>query len=87
MEAKRELEGGSRVSLSSYLLNEGSQVNIRRWTEGKNAYLSVNAITLEPDQEGLDLREWHENGWICYLDCKVNTEDNHFGRPSEGGMY
>jgi hypothetical protein len=33
-------------------------------------YLSVNATTIEP-AEGLDLREWHDKGWIFY----VNTRD------------
>lgn len=32
--------------------------------------LSVNACTLDAGQEGLDLREWMEKGWIEYRDEK-----------------
>ncbi|KAF2422397.1 hypothetical protein EJ08DRAFT_481734 [Tothia fuscella] len=40
------------------------------WREGKGApcYLSINAVTLEEGPEGLDLREWHDNGWVKYVD-------------------
>ena len=57
------------------------------WTENGTGYLSVNAATLEQDQEGLDLREWHEKGWIGYLDCKEEVGDDRFETPYEGGMY
>jgi len=50
-------------------------------------YLSVNAATLDAGQEGLDLREWHEKGWIAYLDCKDYAEEDRLGRPFEGGIY
>lgn len=55
--------------------------------EGKNAYMSVNAHTLEPGQEGLDLREWHEKKWILYLDCKDDKEENRYVQPHDGGIY
>ena len=57
------------------------------WVEGKTGYLSVNASTLEPGQEGLDLNEWTEKGWIAYLDCKNEVEEDRMGKPFEGGMY
>ncbi|KAG4025302.1 hypothetical protein MFRU_061g00210 [Monilinia fructicola] len=57
------------------------------WEEGKTGYLSVNATALEAGQEGCDLREWHEKGWINYLDCLDRKEENRLGRPWRGGMY
>lgn len=59
------------------------------WIEGTNAngYLTVNAATLEPGQEGLSLKEWHEKGWIQYLDCKNEAEEDRLRDPHEGGMY
>ena len=55
-------------------------------------YLSVNAYTIEPGQEGFDLREWTEKKWVEYLDCldlggekkKLQTS---FDRPPRGGAY
>ncbi|KAB8292472.1 hypothetical protein EYC80_008188 [Monilinia laxa] len=48
------------------------------WEEGKTGYLSVNATALEAGQEGCDLREWHEKGWINYLDSSlINWSKNH----------
>jgi hypothetical protein len=49
--------------------------------------LSVNAYTLEAKQEGLDLRECHEKGVICYWDCLDEKEDDSFDRPHAGGTY
>lgn len=49
-------------------------------------YVSVNAVTLEPGED-VDLRMWHEKGWIIYVDCRARTGAPHFGRPYEGGMY
>jgi hypothetical protein len=65
------------------------------WTEDKRdngSYLSVNANTLEPNQQGFDLREWHEKKWVCYLDfLKAGTEEEmgfpRYERPFEGGAY
>jgi hypothetical protein len=75
---------------------EGEKVNVwapkEPWVEGsENGYLSVNAATLDARQEGLDLREWHEKGWIAYLDWLgekpgENGEDR-LGVPHIGGMY
>lgn len=58
-----------------------------KWKEGTNGYLSVNATALEAGQEGCDLREWHEKGWISYLDSLDWKEENKLGRPWRGGMY
>ncbi|KAH8648047.1 hypothetical protein BGZ60DRAFT_344433, partial [Tricladium varicosporioides] len=59
------------------------------WSEGtKNGcYLSINAITIEPGQEGFDLKEWHEKEWISYLDIKDETGKPRMGVPYPGGMY
>ncbi|CZR56896.1 uncharacterized protein PAC_06785 [Phialocephala subalpina] len=51
------------------------------WIEKETGYLSVNAVTLEPGQEGLDLREW-----IAYLDMR-GEEEARMGRPHDGGIY
>ena len=68
------------------------------WTtpEGRtkqSVYLSVNATTIEPDQPGFDLKEWHEKGWIVYGDWKnFNKEGGaevgrRFGTPWNSGCY
>ncbi len=57
------------------------------WDETGSSYLSVNAATLEPGQEGLDLREWTEKGWIAYFDTKDEVGEDRMGMPHEGGMY
>jgi hypothetical protein len=52
-------------------------------------YLSVNATTLE-QAEGLDLREWHEKGWMFYINSRDRTPGQPYMRPTkpyEGGMY
>lgn len=56
------------------------------WVEGDTGYFSVNAHTLDAGQEGLDLREWHEKGWIVYLDM-ANEGEPRFGRPHDEGIY
>lgn len=68
------------------------------WVEGtalegtiNGGYLSVNAATLDARQEGLDLREWQEKGWIAYLDYLEETPEKNgedrLGVPHIGGMY
>jgi hypothetical protein len=57
------------------------------WDEPNTGYLSVNAVTLEPGQEGLSLKEWHEKGWIQYLDTKDEALEDRLADPHEGGMY
>jgi hypothetical protein len=53
----------------------------------KISYLSLNAHAFEPGQEGLDLREWVEKKWVCYLDCKDELEDDRYSKPHIGGTY
>lgn len=49
-------------------------------------YISVNAVTLEPSEE-IDLRMWHEEGWIVYMDCRERTGKPRVEKPYDGGMY
>lgn len=49
-------------------------------------YVSVNAVTLEPGEE-IDLRMWHEKGWIFYVECRDRKDAPRFGEPHQGGMY
>jgi hypothetical protein len=48
-------------------------------------YVSVNAITLE----GVDLKEWHDKGWVFYGNKRDESKGNdlRFGEPHEGGRY
>lgn len=59
------------------------------WEEGleKTGYLSLNAASLDPGQEGCDLREWAEKRWIVYLDCLEEIGEARLGKPHVGGMY
>lgn len=57
------------------------------WLEGTNGYLSVNAATVEAGQEGFDLSEWHENGWVKYVDRRTGVIQSRLGKPFEGGIY
>jgi hypothetical protein len=54
------------------------------WRENQTGYLSVNAVTLEL-AEGLDLRAWHERGWISYLDCREYVGQDRLGSRILGG--
>ncbi|KAF1985269.1 hypothetical protein K402DRAFT_394966 [Aulographum hederae CBS 113979] len=55
--------------------------------ESKESYFSVNAVTLDAGQEGLSLKEWHENKWIGYVDSLDRTEEDRVGEPHRGGAY
>jgi hypothetical protein len=57
------------------------------WKEGKGSYLSVNAHTIEPGQEGLDLRELVDKKWVAYLDVLDDTEEDRFNYPQHGGTW
>jgi hypothetical protein len=57
------------------------------WKEGEGSYLSLNALTFEPGQEGFDLREWREKNWIWYLDKLHKKGDARLGEPHEGGCF
>lgn len=55
--------------------------------KGGSGYFSLNAVTLEAGQEGVDLRVWHENGWVAYCDSLDDEGEWTFERPHRGGMY
>jgi hypothetical protein len=61
------------------------------WREFKMSlpftYLSVNALTLDQGQEGLDLREWCENKWMNYIDWKLGAWKLSTAGPFERGTY
>jgi len=59
------------------------------WATIPTAYdfLIVNAATIEPGQEGFDMREWHEKGWIHYMDTLGEVGEPRWGKPYEGGSY
>jgi hypothetical protein len=52
--------------------------------DSPQCYLSVNAVTLDAGQEGLDLREWTEQKKVIYLD---DQDTRWFDRPCFGGTY
>lgn len=57
------------------------------WKENTTGYLSVNSLTLEPGQEGLDLREWVEKKYVGYEDMLFGKGEDRLDRPHEGGAY
>jgi hypothetical protein len=63
------------------------KVDDARPDDGPVSYLSINAQTLEPGQEGLDLKDWHEKKWVCYLDSLDEKENDRYGVPHRGGTY
>ena len=79
------------VDLAQVLGGEESGELTKAWRvkEEKEVYtyVSVNAVTLEPGQEGLDLREWTEKGWIMYGAKLKDREAEDEKEPSGGGMW
>jgi hypothetical protein len=75
---------------------EGKKVKVWKaategWREASGprprpSYFSINAITLDVGQKGLDLRQWHENGWIRYVDSLDGTV-GAWEKPQRGGTY
>jgi hypothetical protein len=71
--------------------DDGKDKEVKIWhtklDDGVYNYVSVNAVTLDPRQEGLDLSEWTEKGWIYHVDTLEGKERDIFGLPHVGGMY
>ncbi len=74
----------------------GETVKIKAWKlkkegfrEGNGCpnYFSVNAVTLNPMQEGLDLALFHKNQWIAYVDSLEKKAGAQVGKPHIGGIY
>ncbi|KAF2664618.1 hypothetical protein BT63DRAFT_460111 [Microthyrium microscopicum] len=57
------------------------------WQEEKTNWLRVNAMTLEARQEGFNLMEWHEKGWIQHVNWLDETGGPQYGKPYDGGAY
>jgi hypothetical protein len=57
------------------------------YAEEKTAMLRVNATSLDARQEGVDLGEWHEKGWIAYAERLEEKNETRMGKPYPGGMY
>lgn len=53
---------------------------------GKN-YLSINAHTIDQCQEGFDMREFVDEKWLQYLDCKEETGLARYDYPHDGGTW
>lgn len=66
---------------------EGSMTKVWGPKKDSKGSLNINATSLDAGQEGLDLREWKEKGWICYMDCKDEVGEDRFREPHEGGTY
>ncbi|KAF4126031.1 hypothetical protein GMORB2_1277 [Geosmithia morbida] len=94
------------VNLDAVLGKKGEQgetgtTTVKAWRPKKDGwkddrvknggYLSVNANTLDQMQDGLDIREWCEKGWMYYIE-QLNPDENgaeqmSYDRPFPGGMY
>ncbi|KAF2837198.1 hypothetical protein M501DRAFT_924111, partial [Patellaria atrata CBS 101060] len=58
------------------------------WAEGTGrCYVSVNAHTLDQGQEGVDLRRWVDDGWVCYVDSLEDEGEERVGKPHVWGTY
>ena len=78
--AKAKIEGdGKKVKVWS--------PKAEGWEEEKTSFLRVNAQTLAPRQEGLDLREWQEKHWVQYVNWLDEVKGAQYDRPYEGGAY
>jgi hypothetical protein len=83
--AGRESEGKTRKVWKTN--GEEKTMEVGGKTITKPFYLSVNAVTLEPGEE-IDLRKWHENGWVFYVESRrKDGTPMRMGEPHEGGMY
>jgi len=58
------------------------------WKEGKGglSYMSVNLTSVDPGQEGFDMRDYIKHGWTGYFDYLRETRRGG-SEPFEGGMY
>lgn len=51
------------------------------------SYFSLNAVTLDAGQDGLDLAVWHEKQWVQYVDSLGDRKRWQTGKPHPGGIY
>jgi hypothetical protein len=83
------VEKGGEETLQKVWKSKGTTKRVVR--EGREEevpyhYLSVNAVTLEPGGE-VDLKMWHEKGWIGYVDSRFRKGGMRLGEPHDDGMY
>ncbi|KAI9150350.1 hypothetical protein HJFPF1_10114 [Paramyrothecium foliicola] len=84
--------GGSGTQLCPATTVKAWRPKKEGWVEGKvnhGCYLSINGFTIDPGQEGFDLRELTEEKRVVYIDY-LHGEDRglpRFDRPHDGGAY
>ncbi|KMP04707.1 hypothetical protein CIRG_04388 [Coccidioides immitis RMSCC 2394] len=72
--------------------SEGKMTRIWRmgeekWEPGSKGYLSVNAHTIDQDQERFDMRELVDKKWVEYLDGKEWAQPPRYDYPYPGGTW
>jgi hypothetical protein len=72
--------------------NDAEEVKVHvtgnTWKEGITHWLRVNAHALDADQEGLDIREWHERKWVQYVNWFDEVDGaRSYDRPFHFGTY
>ncbi|KAI1907667.1 hypothetical protein LOZ12_004374 [Ophidiomyces ophidiicola] len=67
--------------------SEGKMTKIWRMDEHNPGYHSVNAHTIDQDQEGFDLRDFSDKKWVKYLDCKEEVSPGRYNYPQNGGTW
>lgn len=88
--ALADAESGTEQDGVSVKAWRPKRVELREGIPHRGSYLSVNGQTIEPGQEGFDLREWAERKAIMYLDFLTDEKDRlmeRCERPHVGGAY
>jgi hypothetical protein len=85
---RKDIPGHEGEDVSVWMPKRETWFEYKRSDEGKRrTYLSVNALTLDAGQEGLDLRQWAEEKRISYLDALKFEGSDRFDKPHDGGTY
>lgn len=66
--------------------SEGKMTRVWRYTKPTEHYLSINGLTIEPDQEGFDLRHAVKEKWVLYDDMKDGLPPSA-DYPHRGGAW
>jgi hypothetical protein len=77
-----ETIGGTAAVFAWKMKKEG----FREHPHGNN-YFSVNAVTLDNHQKGLNRAAWHENKWVHYVDNVGEFKGFRPGEPFPEGIY
>ncbi|TQV92295.1 hypothetical protein V2A60_006983 [Cordyceps javanica] len=81
------LGGGGEAAVKKVWRPRGAQASANVKQAG--CYLSVNGHTIDPGQQGFDMREWVERESVMYYDF-LQDEDagpGRYGKPYPGGCY